>query len=131
LRFTDPKDAITGDDDDDDSDAMNDDDGDDQADQTLANELRESCFTGFESFILKCPAEVEPHLDQIITASLAYASYDPNYSYGDDGDAQDIEEDDEEDEDDEDEYEEEDEDEDDDDDESVSFGCCLLGLVFR
>jgi len=126
LRFTDPKDAVTGDDDDSNNDdgsnaAMNDGDSD-QADQdtALANELRESCFAGFESFILKCQAEVEPHLEQIITASLAYASFDPNYSYGDTDEAEDIEEDAEDDyeEEEEDEYEEEDEDEDDDDDES-------------
>lgn len=135
LRFTDPKDAVTGDDDDADN-GSNSGDGDDNAmttdgdsdqadrddDTALANELRESCFAGFESFILKCQAEVEPHLEKIITASLAYASYDPNYSYGDGGDeAEDIEEDaaeDDEYDDEEDEYEEEDEDEDDDDDES-------------
>jgi len=122
LKFTDPKDAITGDDDDDDEDAMNEEDSDGaEQDTALANELRESCFTGFESFILKCQNEVEPHLDQIITASLAYMSYDPNYSYGH-GDAEDIEEDDDDQEDDdddmEDDYEEEDGDEDDDDDES-------------
>ena len=127
LRFTDPKDAITGDDEDADDDArMNDASGDGgpHPDQNtaLANELRESCFSGYESFILKCQNEVGPHWDRIITACLAYASYDPNYSYGndeetddncvdDDGDDGDEEEED-------DDYEEEEEDEDDDDDES-------------
>ena len=80
-----------------------------------ANELRESCFTGFESFVSRCPAEVEPHLDQIVQAALAYMSYDPNYSYGDD-DVEEVDEDDEYFEDD-DNLEEEDQ-EDDDDDES-------------
>ena len=89
LRFTDPKDAITGDDEDADDDArMNDASGDGgpHPDQntSLANELRESCFSGYESFILKCQNEVGPHWDRIITACLAYASYDPNYSYGND-----------------------------------------------
>ena len=37
---------------------------------------------GFESFVQKCPTQVEPHLDKIIQAALAYMSYDPNYSYG-------------------------------------------------
>jgi cullin-associated NEDD8-dissociated protein 1 len=37
---------------------------------------------GFESFVLKCPTQVEPHLEKIVQAALAYMSYDPNYSYG-------------------------------------------------
>jgi cullin-associated NEDD8-dissociated protein 1 len=37
---------------------------------------------GFESFVQKCPTQVEPHLDKIVQAALAYMSYDPNYSYG-------------------------------------------------
>jgi cullin-associated NEDD8-dissociated protein 1 len=49
-----------------------------------ANELRESCLVGFESFALKCPRQIEPHLDSMIRASLTYMSYDPNYSYDDD-----------------------------------------------
>jgi cullin-associated NEDD8-dissociated protein 1 len=51
-----------------------------------ANELRESCFLGFESFLLSCPALVEPHLAAIVQSALSYMSYDPNYSYGDDDD---------------------------------------------
>ena len=95
LRFTNPEDAVTGDDDDDDEmaedksqDAAMDDDGDydnmsqDEAAVAMANELRESCFMGFESFVLKCPTQVEPHLEKIVQAALAYMSYDPNYSYG-------------------------------------------------
>lgn len=112
LRFTQPEDAITGDDDamvdDDDEehgeeqeeDMDNDPDKEDEPDSAnnntpvggddaaiaLANELRESCFMGFESFILRCPNEVEPHLEKIIQAALAYMKYDPNYSYGDSDD---------------------------------------------
>jgi cullin-associated NEDD8-dissociated protein 1 len=126
LRFTDPEDAVTGDDDQDnemddnneDEDEME--DTEDEAAVALANELRESCFMGFESFVLRCPAEVEPHLEKIIQAALAYMSYDPNYSYGttDDEELEGEEEDEDEyDVDDGDEYEDE-EDEDDDDDES-------------
>ena len=103
LTFTDPEEAQTGDDDedtndnadtgtndhdDDDDDAMHDDcsqDIDESAVQ-MANELRESCFMGFESFVQKCPTQVEPHLDKIVQAALAYMSYDPNYSYGIDAD---------------------------------------------
>jgi len=97
LKFTDPMEAKSGDDDDDDDDDDNgvadtvDDvtmDSDDEAAFALKNELRESCFIGFESFTLRCPTEVEPHLDNIIQAALAFLSHDPNYSYGDDNDIQ-------------------------------------------
>lgn len=119
LRFTEPEDAVTGDD----EDGMSEDemtDGGDEAAVALANELRESCFMGFESFVLRCPKEVEPHLESIIQAALAYMSFDPNYSYGIDEEGEDEEEDEElEDEEEEDnEYEDEDDEEDDDDDES-------------
>ena len=49
-----------------------------------ANELREHCFPGLESFVLRCPAEVAEHLPAITAAALAFAAYDPNYSYNDD-----------------------------------------------
>ena len=70
--------------------------------------------------MLRCPAEVEPHLEKIIQAALAYMSYDPNYSYGssDDEELQEEEEDEYEVEDDDEDDEYEDEEEDDDDDES-------------
>src|SRR5210317_1060304 len=73
----------------------------------------------FASFVTRCPAQVEPHLEKIIEASLAYMSFDPNYSYGDDeeeaGENDDGEFDDESGDD---EYEDEDSEDDDDDDES-------------
>ncbi|CAM9970460.1 unnamed protein product [Ascophyllum nodosum] len=48
-----------------------------------ADELRENCFQGFESFVVRCPREVTPHLSRIINVALQYIKYDPNYSYGD------------------------------------------------
>ena len=38
---------------------------------------------GFESFVVRCPREVTPHLSRIINVALQYIKYDPNYSYGD------------------------------------------------
>lgn len=54
-----------------------------------ADELRENCFQGFESFVMRCPREVTPHLIPIINVALQYIKYDPNYSYGDDEDEND------------------------------------------
>ncbi len=123
LKFCDPNDAITGDDMDDDDDGDSDDmeEEEDDAARTLANELRESCFNGFQSFILRRPVEVQPHLSQIVHAALAYMRYDPNFSYGDENMGDEEDQEDEEydmDEDEEDEYEDEENDYSDDDDDS-------------
>lgn len=104
LKFTNPEKALTGDDEDDDCGDDDDaamDDNDDNASQNssandaavaMANELRESCFMGFESFVQKCPNQVEPHIDKIVQAAIAYMSYDPNYSYGIDEDGDEMDE---------------------------------------
>jgi hypothetical protein len=47
------------------------------------NELRESCFPGLESFVLRCPKEIIPFLSQIIKISIDFMKYDPNYAYDD------------------------------------------------
>ncbi|KAL7537675.1 hypothetical protein ACHAXR_011644, partial [Thalassiosira sp. AJA248-18] len=119
LRFCDPDDAVTGDDEDYDSDEVMGDADDtagmsEEAAAAMQIELRESCFAGFESFVMRCLTLVQPHLDQIIHSSLAYMRFDPNYSYGDedDGDEDAIEEDEEV----EDEYSEEEDEYSDDDD---------------
>eukprot|EP00584_Thalassiosira_punctigera_P023758 CAMPEP_0172551974 /NCGR_PEP_ID=MMETSP1067-20121228/42878_1 /TAXON_ID=265564 ORGANISM="Thalassiosira punctigera, Strain Tpunct2005C2" /NCGR_SAMPLE_ID=MMETSP1067 /ASSEMBLY_ACC=CAM_ASM_000444 /LENGTH=1389 /DNA_ID=CAMNT_0013339865 /DNA_START=148 /DNA_END=4317 /DNA_ORIENTATION=+ len=120
LRFCDPEDAVTGDDEDYESDDAGGDGAEgmqgisEEAAAAMQIELRESCFAGFESFVLRCPALIQPHLDQIIHSSLAYMRFDPNYSYGDEDDGEDgeaMDEDEEESE----EYSEEDEYSDDDD----------------
>eukprot|EP00979_Chaetoceros_neogracilis_P018000 scaffold10547_cov268-Chaetoceros_neogracile.AAC.9 len=86
-RFCDPADAIAGDDlnddDSDENDEMEDSDEEDEAAMALANELREACLSGFESFVLRKPVEIQPHLPSIIHSALAYMRHDPNYSYGD------------------------------------------------
>lgn len=50
-----------------------------------ANELRENCFPGLESFVLRCPREVSPFLQSILKVALAFLKYDPNY-YDDEDD---------------------------------------------
>ena len=164
LRYVDPADAVTGDDDDIDDDEeddnMNDNDNCD-SDEVMADtamtmagggvgggggisedaaaaaqiELRESCFAGFESFVLRCPSLIQPHLDKIILSSLAYMRFDPNYSYGDENinDEDGIDVDSEEfDGEEEEEYSDEDDMSDEEDDENVScevFSPSLLLLV--
>jgi len=60
-------------------------DPEDESQQTdAANELREYCFPGLESFVLRCPREVEHFIPSILTTSLTFMTYDPNYSYDDD-----------------------------------------------
>jgi cullin-associated NEDD8-dissociated protein 1 len=59
-------------------------DPEDENQQTdSANELRENCFPGLESFVLRCPREVSPYLPQILATSISFMKYDPNYSYDD------------------------------------------------
>lgn len=150
LRFCDPGDAVTGDDeeDDDDGDEIMGDAHDDaaatvggglsdDAATAMQIELRESCFAGFESFVLRCPALIQPHLDQIIHSALAYMRFDPNYSYGADDDGNSLDATDEQDEeaeefeDDEDEYSDEDDMSDEEDDENVSFRMTAFILISR
>ena len=90
-RFCDPADAVSGDDNEqsEDNDEMADSDGEDESAMALANELREACLSGFESFVLRKPVEIQPHLASIVHAALAYMRHDPNYSYGDENDDED------------------------------------------
>ena len=106
LKFTKQEDAVNGDDEDQDD------------DDSTPKELRESCFMGLEAFVLQCPGEVDPHLQDIITAALAYTSYDPNYAYGQEEDEEDEEMDDEDPDDEMEDDAYEDEDDEDEDDES-------------
>jgi cullin-associated NEDD8-dissociated protein 1 len=90
-------------------------DFDDEDMQTEAyDDLRESCLQALESFLLKCPREVEKHIPEILQKAIQFLQYDPNYSYGDDDDDEDMDGDD----DDDDEYSGDDGDYSDDDDTS-------------
>lgn len=51
------------------------------------DEERENCLQAFESFLLRSPKEVTEFVDPILTRTLAFLQYDPNYIYPDeDGD---------------------------------------------
>jgi cullin-associated NEDD8-dissociated protein 1 len=55
---------------------------DDESSQNEASDdLRENCFQGFESFLLRCPTETTPHVESILQATMDFISYDPNYHY--------------------------------------------------
>lgn len=104
AKWVDPKDAVTGDDEEDVP----------EQDEALM-ELRESCFVGWEALVAKCPREMGQHLHVVVPAALAYMCYDPNYAYGTEDDAT-MEEDNDYDDEYEDEEGEDDYDDDDDDD---------------
>lgn len=58
---------------------------DESTNNEKSNELRETCFPGLESFILRCPKEViTKYVTDILKASISFMKYDPNYSYDDD-----------------------------------------------
>ncbi len=46
----------------------------------LDHSIKEVCLTVYENFIRKCPKEVTPHLDEIISMTLELIGYDPNYN---------------------------------------------------
>ncbi|XP_043472361.1 cullin-associated NEDD8-dissociated protein 1 [Leptopilina heterotoma] len=48
------------------------------------DELREYCLQAFEAFVYRCPKEITPHINKIISICLMYITYDPNYNYDDD-----------------------------------------------
>ncbi|KAI9236724.1 MAG: putative tip120 [Podila humilis] len=48
------------------------------------DELRENALQTLESFVLRCPTEIVPYIDTIITLGLKFLRYDPNYDDGDD-----------------------------------------------
>jgi cullin-associated NEDD8-dissociated protein 1 len=71
--------------------------------EAFYNDLREHCFPGLESFVLRCPNEIAPHIPAILQLSIHYMKYDPNYCY-DDNEENEDEDNEEEEEEDEDEY---------------------------
>lgn len=51
-----------------------------------ACELRETCLHAMESLVLRCPAEVQAHMDDVEDLARGFLAFDPNYNYGDDED---------------------------------------------
>ncbi|KAI8071314.1 armadillo-type protein [Gongronella butleri] len=80
------------------------------------DELREICLQTLESFVLRCPTDIAPYMDQIITLGLGYLNYDPNFGGMDDDEDDDDEDMDDGDQEDDDEYDDIIDDSDDDDD---------------
>jgi hypothetical protein len=81
LSFLQPEEARTGDDVDEEN--------------QMDDDSQETCFKGFQSFVLKTPLEDEPHPESTIQAALAHMRYVPNFSYDDDDEVgDDIEEED-------------------------------------
>jgi cullin-associated NEDD8-dissociated protein 1 len=52
----------------------------DEADE----ELRENCLATLEALVLRCPKEIQPHLEKVVATALEYIKHDPNYA-DDDG----------------------------------------------
>ncbi|KAI7858974.1 armadillo-type protein [Circinella umbellata] len=63
------------------------------------DELREICLQSLESFVLRCPTEITPYINEIIELGLTYLKYDPNFADDDDEEDDEMEEEDEEEED--------------------------------
>ncbi|KAJ3832369.1 armadillo-type protein [Lentinula raphanica] len=62
------------------------------------DELREGCLQALEIFLLRCPAEISPYVNDIMQVGNQFIKYDPNYA-GDDEDEEMADADDEDDED--------------------------------
>ncbi|OXB81577.1 UNVERIFIED_CONTAM: hypothetical protein H355_008425 [Colinus virginianus] len=45
------------------------------------DELKEYCFQAFESFVRRCPKEIDPHIPNVMSLCLKYITFDPNYNY--------------------------------------------------
>jgi len=56
-------------------------------------EMLENCLQAFESFVLRCPKEITPHLDAIVGTSLRFVKHDPNYADDDEDDQMEEDED--------------------------------------
>ncbi|KAI9488039.1 armadillo-type protein [Zychaea mexicana] len=50
------------------------------------DELREICLQSLESFVLRCPTEITPYINEIIELGLTYLKYDPNFAEDDEDD---------------------------------------------
>lgn len=49
-----------------------------------------SLFQAFESFVLRCPAEIGPHVDMIEEICAKFLCHDPNYHYDDDDETMEV-----------------------------------------
>ncbi|NXP60599.1 CAND1 protein, partial [Chloropsis cyanopogon] len=54
------------------------------------DELREYCFQAFESFVRRCPKEMDPHISNVMGLCLKYITFDPNYNYDNEEEEEDM-----------------------------------------
>jgi cullin-associated NEDD8-dissociated protein 1 len=54
------------------------------------NELRENVLQAFDSFVVRSPKVIQPFLKDIVSVSLAWLRYDPNYAAADNDNDDDI-----------------------------------------
>ena len=54
--------------------------------------MLENCLQAFESFVLRCPKEIGPHVDGIVAVALKFIKYDPNYADEGEEESDDMEE---------------------------------------
>ena len=48
-------------------------------------ELLETCLQAIEAVILRCPTKVTPYVAQLVNTAIEWSTYDPLYTYDDDG----------------------------------------------
>ena len=92
------------------------------------NEVCEAALVSLEAFLSSCPNEMRPFTDDVITASLRFLKYDPNYALDDDDEDMEVDED--EDDDDDEEFDADDGFEDDDDDASWKVRRCAAKAIY-
>lgn len=93
------------------------------------NEVREAALVALEAFLAACPQEMRNFTEDVITSTLRFLKYDPNYVVDDDDEMEEDEDEDDED-DDEDEFDADDGFEDDDDDASWKVRRCAAKALY-
>ena len=59
---------------------------DDNMQNAVGDDHRENIFQGLEAFVLRCPNEMQQHLEEVFKKTAEFIVYDPNFNYGDSDD---------------------------------------------